>query len=177
MRQRPIVGSAVLAVAILIAPMAGAEDLEFRPASAADLAVAMDDSRAPLAATSLAAEASCGQSLPRAAIVDLAWGAAGASGASARRVDISKFPEGFATGRFDTTGVQAASLRAASVQAPEPGLRYYWRVLTRGPEGWVSSQVRRFRVPVCRADVLEPDQAAGYRLNDDAATTPDGEEG
>ena len=171
MFRKRIVGPVLLTAALVVLP-AGAEELTFRPATEADLAITMDASRAPAATASFEAEAGCGQTLPRAAFVDLAWSGLDTTAVSAHRVDISKFPEGFATGRFETTGIQAASLSAVTVQAPEPALRYYWRVLTQGPGGWVSSEVKRFRVPVCRADVLEADQAAAFRLNDALATTP-----
>lgn len=171
MFRKRIVGSALFAAAMMVFP-AGAEELTFRPATEADLAITMDASRAPVATASFEAEAGCGQTLPRAAFVDLAWSGLDTTAATARRVDISKLREGFATGRFETTGIQAASLSEVTVQAPEPSLRYYWRVLTQGPSGWVASEVKRFRVPVCRADVLEADQAAAYRLNDALPKTP-----
>ena len=162
MLRRRLVGTALVA---LLGATAAAEPLPFRPATAADLGIAMDASRVPSPTASFEVEVGCGQILPRAAFVDLAWSGLDTTAASARRVDISKLREGFATGRFETTGAQPASLSEVRVQAPEPAVRYYWRVLTQGPEGWVSSRVERFRVPVCRADVLEANQATGLRLN------------
>ncbi|MEM1178080.1 MAG: hypothetical protein AAGM22_07045 [Acidobacteriota bacterium] len=154
----------------LLAPLAWASDgPSFRPATEADLNLPVSASALRMASTEMLAEPRCGDVVPRRTLVDLSWdaGASAAPGAALTqmRVDISKLPEGFASGRFETTGAFAADRRAVTVPEAEPGVRYYWRVLAADAEGWGSSDVRRFRAPVCKADVLEADQIEAQGLS------------
>ena len=68
------------------------------------------------------------------------------------RLDLSKLRDGFETGRFETSGPLPAALEGATVAGPEPGIHYYWRLLTLTPEGWVTTSEARFEAPVCPWD-------------------------
>jgi len=102
-------------------------------------------------AMELSVGARCLDTNPRVARIDLTW-RLGDPRASAQRVDITKFGDGFATGRFDVTPRLEGGAEAVAVEAPEPGINYYWRVLTETASGWVASPVGRFEVPICVSD-------------------------
>jgi hypothetical protein len=42
--------------------------------------------------------------------------------------------------------------RAITVQGLEPGLNYFWRVLSATASGWITSEVVRCQAPVCPVD-------------------------
>ena len=47
----------------------------------------------------------------------------------------------------------------AALEKLEPGVNYYWRVLTRTDGGWVPSAVARVEAPTCPVDsVVERDK-------------------
>lgn len=131
---------------------------DFRPATAEDLArtIVPGETPAPGAglssAAGLRAAARCDQETPRASIVSLAWTPANGEAVSGQRVEISKFHEGFERGPFETTGTLSPQTATVAVNAPEPGIRYYWRVLTARGDGWRASTVERFEAPVCPSD-------------------------
>jgi hypothetical protein len=112
----------------------------------------------PGAASDLAASARCHETMPRAALVALEWRPAGAETGGVQRVDISKLRDGFATDRYETTRALPSATGAIGIEAPEPGIHYYWRVLTASPGGWVASEVERFEVPICPFDPVDEDR-------------------
>ena len=102
-------------------------------------------------ATNLEYVADCLDTSPREGIIAFAW-TPGERVGNAQRIDVSKLREGFATNQFDSSPSLAADLRAVSLQNPEPGIYYYWRVLSETPSGWIASPVARFEAPVCPSD-------------------------
>jgi hypothetical protein len=123
----------------------------FRPVGPGDAATVLLPPQSVGGADGLSFTARCLDTNPRVARVDLAW-RLGDPRASGQRVDITKFREGFATGRFDVTPRLADRVESVAVEAPEPGINYYWRVLTETVSGWVSSPIERFEVPICVSD-------------------------
>jgi len=114
----------------------------------------------PGSVSQLEAVARCHETKARTALVALRWSTAGAEAGGTQRVDISKLRDGFATQRFSTTRLLTGATDAVGIESPEPGINYYWRVLTATPDGWVSSRVERFEVPVCPFDPVDPGQLA-----------------
>lgn len=111
---------------------------------------------APGGAGRLEATANCHETTPRAALIALRWAPASGEAGGTQRVDISKLRDGFTTDRFSSTRDLPGVTTAIGIEAPEPGINYYWRVLTATPGGWVSSKVERFEVPVCPFDEVDP---------------------
>lgn len=142
----------------------------FAPVTPEEAAIMIQPPGSLAGASALAPAAKCHPTRYRASIVALEWQVAAGEGTSAQRVDISKFREGFTSGRYDTTVHLSAATSGVSVEAPEPGINYYWRVLTKSPNGWVSSPVSRFEVPVCPWD--EPAMSAGEAASGSAAQRP-----
>lgn len=124
----------------------------FRPVTPDQASVPIAPAGSLAAADRLQPRAKCHPTQRRAAIVALEWQPVSSTGVEAQRVDISMFHDGFATGRYETTEHLLATTSGVSVEAPEPLINYYWRVLTRSPGGWTSSPVERFEVPVCPYD-------------------------
>lgn len=86
------------------------------------------------------------------------------------RVDISKFPGGLETGRYESVLVPRDDSRedhdakARTTRIPEreilvrdlePGVYYHSRVLALTAEGWVASAEVGFLSPICPADGLD----------------------
>ncbi len=119
------------------------------------------------AATELSAAAGCHSTKHRAALVALSWrpASAGSDGVppegskwglvADQRVELTKFRDGFRTGRFQASRQLAAAAESVAVDSPETGINYYWRVLTLTAQGWAPSATGRFEVPICPWD--EPD--------------------
>ena len=128
----------------------------------------------PGGADHLDATASCHETTPRAALVGLRWSAASSEAGGTQRVDISKLRDGFATDRFAVTRLLPGDTTAVGIEGPEPGINYYWRVLTETPGGWVSSKVERFEVPVCPFDEVDPSR---FGEAGSAASGPDQNDG
>lgn len=101
--------------------------------------------------TRLEATGRCSTSRLRGIDITLGW-EVDREAVEAHRVDLSKFSTGFSTGRFVTSGELAAGDRQIVFQTPEPGIYYYWRLLTKTPDGWVVSGNGRVQAPVCPAD-------------------------
>jgi hypothetical protein len=98
----------------------------------------------------------CDPMKPGTGVVNMRW-KAGAALQSDQRVDVTKFAEGFATGKFQATRALPPALISVAMEKPEPGVSYYWRVLTRTPAGWVPSGTYRFDAPTCPVDsAVEP---------------------
>ncbi|MDH3402125.1 MAG: hypothetical protein OES32_06880 [Acidobacteriota bacterium] len=123
----------------------------FTPAGSEETSIALLPAGTPGGASELAYASHCLDTSPRQGLVALEWSPGERLG-TARRIDVTKLHEGFATGRFDATRKLAADVRAVSLQDPEPGIYYYWRVLEETPAGWISSPVARFEAPVCPSD-------------------------
>lgn len=70
----------------------------------------------------------------------------------AHRIDISMFRDGFANGRYVTSGERSASESGLVFDTAGPGGYYYLRLLTKTPEGWIVSGTGRFETPVCPVD-------------------------
>lgn len=68
------------------------------------------------------------------------------------RVDLSKFATGFARGEYLTSGERSAAERGLIFEGAEPGVYYYWRLLTRTGGGWRVSGAGRVEAPICPAD-------------------------
>jgi hypothetical protein len=154
-----MVAAVVFAGAAAVQAKAPSSATEFRPATPEEAQVRSIAPGERSAPSALAYEARCDETTPRASIVSLRWTVAAEEGVLGQRVDISKFPEGFDTGRFETTDLLAPQLATAIVAAPEPGILYYWRVWAATPDGFIASRVERFDAPTCPADSpnLDPD--------------------
>lgn len=132
-------------------------------APAVEAFTAVDGQRLPLVAeprpsamaAGLESASRCHPEIRRASLVFLRWRPPSAEGLLDQRVDISKFRDGFAKGSFEATRPLPRATEAVAVEAPEPGVNYYWRVLTQTVDGWVSSPVQRFEVPICPWDGKE----------------------
>ena len=98
------------------------------------------------------AEARCSKLVPRGIEVTLRWEVT-LEGAKAHRVDLTEFRDGFAKGRFLTSGERPLGERSLPFEEASPGLYYYWRVLTSTDAGWVVSATGRFDAPVCASDI------------------------
>lgn len=70
----------------------------------------------------------------------------------AHRVDVSMFFDGFASGNFLTSAERPGTERGLVFEQAEPGIYYYWRLLTRTAEGWRVSGAGRVEAPVCPVD-------------------------
>lgn len=152
-----------LAVGLLVSPMAAAEDLpivQFVEAGEAARSQplvgepasydrAMSD---PLAEVEVAGR--CSRSRLRGIDVTMRW-TVSRQQFEALRVDLSLFHEGFKRGRFLTSGNRAVAERGLVFQEALPGVYYYWRLLSRTPEGWVVSGAGRFDTPVCPVDEVQ----------------------
>jgi hypothetical protein len=132
----------------------------FTPVNEEEAAAAIRPAGTPGGAADLAYSAHCLDTNPRQGLVALTW-APGAALAGGQRIDVTKFHEGFEVGRFDASAVLEASVRTISLQDPEPGIYYYWRVLGETSDGWVASAVARFEAPICPSDGPVFDRADG----------------
>lgn len=101
------------------------------------------------------ASAVCSDARPREIDVTLEWEVEGGAGADARRVDISMFGNGFHSGRYLTSGVLPEARREVRFDGAEPGIYYYWRVLSSTADGWVVSANGRFEAPICAVDLVK----------------------
>ena len=100
------------------------------------------------AATDLVAKVQCSETHMGKAIAKLNWTVATAPG-SQQRIDITMYWDGFERGNFETSGPHPPGQSFVELERLEPGINYYWRVLTLTPKGWVPSATARCKVPVC----------------------------
>ena len=169
---RLICAGALLSIVVPAALAIEAPVEMFTPLTPEESQVAVLPAGSAAAAVDLSAVAECHLTKRRAALVGLRWSpvAAGQDGAlpegSAQRVEITKFREGFSTGRLEATRRLESAVETVAVDSAETGIYYYWRVLTLTAEGWVPSQVGRFEVPVCPYDPPDLSRFEGA-LNDD----------
>ncbi len=130
----------------------------FTPLTPEESQVAVLPAGSAPAAVDLSAAAECHSTKRRAALIGLRWSpvAAGQDAAppegAAQRVELTKFREGFSTGRLEATRRLESAVETVAVDSAETGIYYYWRVLTLTAEGWVPSEDGRFEVPVCPYD-------------------------
>ena len=68
------------------------------------------------------------------------------------RIDVSLFRDGFKAGRYLTSGELAVAERQLVFEDAQPGMYYYWRLLTKTPEVWIVSGHGRLETPVCPVD-------------------------
>jgi hypothetical protein len=101
----------------------------------------------PSAATHLKAEARC-DFQKRGGTGWLSWQSADLPG-SQQRLDITGFRDGFQTGNFTIVGPLAPNQSEVKLDSGEPGINYYWRVLTLTEDGWVPSETERLPWPIC----------------------------
>jgi hypothetical protein len=123
----------------------------FAPAAPAQAAIQLAPEGTGGAAVDLSADTSCSTTVVRTSIIELRWNAsAGPSGV--QRIDISKFWDGFQNGRYESSRILPAQQSSASWEGAEPGIHYYWRVLTQAGSIWIPSITERFEAPVCPWD-------------------------
>ena len=103
------------------------------------------------AASSLVAKVRRSETHIGKAIAKLTWRAANALG-SQQRIDITMYWDGFEKGNFQTIGPNPPDQSFVELDRLEPGINYYWRVLTLTPEGWVPSETARCAVPAYPID-------------------------
>ncbi len=153
-----VLGCAALALAIAAPAPAG--DHTFKAADAKALAIQIIsepenyDRQMALGGAVIKAQARCSTLVPRGIDVTLFWEVKQAD-AKAYRVDITEFRDGFAKGRFLTSGERPPAERVLPFEDAQPGLYYYWRVLTSTDAGWVVSGAGRFDSPVCASDMKD----------------------
>ncbi len=107
----------------------------------------------PSAATDLRVEARCSAARPGTRSASFAWRVAATPG-QAQRVDVTMFRDGFRSEkpRFETLAQVSGTQDSAQWDKGEPGINYYWRVLTLTVRGWVPSQTSRYEAPICPVD-------------------------
>ncbi len=149
-----IAGSLVWALAAGAAAAQGPDFVDFTPVTAEEAAVTLLPPATLGGAEDLRYSERCSEIRRRTAVIALSWKAGEGSGD--QRIDLTMFRDGFVRGRYQTSGRLPHGQGSAGVEAPEPGIRYYWRVLTETPAGWIPSAVERFEVPVCPWDEPQP---------------------
>ena len=77
-----------------------------------------------------------------------------------QRVDVTPFRTGFKSRNFTTIGELKADQNTLEWCGGEAGINYYWRVLTRTPDGWSASEIGRYEVPTCPVDFEKPQKTA-----------------
>lgn len=153
-----LISTFVVFAALALALPAPAGDHTFKPPDAKALAIQIIsepesyDLPFALPDTVMKAQARCSTVVPRGIDVMLHWDVKQAD-AKAYRVDITELRDGFAKGRFLTSGERPPAERLLPFEDAQPGLYYYWRVLTSSDAGWVVSGAGRFDSPVCASDV------------------------
>jgi hypothetical protein len=101
-------------------------------------------------AAALRWQARCSPLEPGVGLVTLGWEPAAAEGE--QRLDVTAFPEGFATGRYSVASGLEPDRSSGLLERMEPGVNYYWRVLRRSGDGWDASDTARFEAPTCPVD-------------------------
>jgi len=99
----------------------------------------------------LTVDARCSRTRVRAADVTLQWTVTRA-GTTALRVDLTDLSDGFATGKYVTSGVLEAGETKFEFADALPGINYYWRVLAKTAQGWTFVGSGRFDGPICPKD-------------------------
>jgi hypothetical protein len=105
----------------------------------------------PHAATNLRAVGECSMTTPRQDIVRFTWVPAASTG-RAQRIELTEYKGGFASGQLLLTKGLSKEQSSHAWKQSEPGILYYWRVLTLQPGGWISSEIADFYGPTCVAN-------------------------
>jgi hypothetical protein len=92
------------------------------------------------AATDLRAGVWCSETKPSKGSATLSWKV---SNSGQQRVDFTMYRDGFERGMFETIGPLPVDQSSVEIDGLEPGINYYWRVLTLTPKGWVPSETAR----------------------------------
>lgn len=152
MKGKLLAGS-FLAFSVLVATGAAAavEFEVFRPVTPEEAAISLLPAETLSAAAGLGHTVRCSETVRRSADVELVWQSGGPT-AGAQRVDVSKLRDGFELGRYEVSPRLAPGRASIGLSGPEPGIHYYWRVLTETPRGWAPSRLERFEAPVCPWD-------------------------
>jgi len=79
-------------------------------------------------------------------LVKLFWDPAGSA---EQAVAVSARPDGLDGGNYTTSETLPASQSTYELRESQPGGIYYWRVLTRGGDGWLASATATFEGPTC----------------------------
>jgi hypothetical protein len=151
-----ILGWALLAVCATPAAATG----QFKPVDAAAKAIAIAGEPANYengfsdGRTELKATARCSPTVPRQIDVDLRWDVKRAD-VTAYRVDVTDQWDGFAKGRFLTSGERAVDVKTLPFEDTMPGIYYYWRVLAKTEAGWSVAGTGRYDAPVCAVDDVD----------------------
>ncbi len=111
----------------------------------------------PSSATKLQVTAECSRTEPGTRVARFTWTVARTAG-SKQRIDITPLRDGFRKAQKYETAVRVSG-RASSAEwkGGDPGVNYYWRVLTLTPQGWVPSEIARYEAPICPVDFV-PEQ-------------------
>ena len=142
----------VAGLVALFAPLAtAATPLAISPVAPAQRDVPISAGREPASASELTYEAACSPTVPGLGVVALSWRPGAAAGGD-QRVDLTKFPEGFASGRLEVSAPLEPSVSTGTLERLEPGVNYYWRVLRRKGAVWVASETGRVEAPTCPVD-------------------------
>jgi hypothetical protein len=104
------------------------------------------------AATGLSATTRCA-GIPPKAVVTLRWTP---SGKGRQRVDVTAFPNGFSTRKFDSSGRLSSTRSRLEWRRISGEAIHRWRVLTRANGRWYSSAIRTFTGPGCVGADLQP---------------------
>jgi hypothetical protein len=73
-----------------------------------------------------------------------------------QRIDITSFRDGFQKAeRYETVVQLSGRASSAEWKGGDPGVNYYWRVLTLTPQGWVPSEIARYEAPICPVDFVQ----------------------
>lgn len=159
MRRQVDVRAAVLAGAVCFGatPIGSAKAEAFKPVTPGQLEVPVLPAPSAGPPRDLEAQAQCDALRPGVGVVAFRWRPGAAD--QEQRIDITAFHEGFKVGRYQASPSLPAGRTAAAIERPEPGVNYYWRVLTRTGVGWAPSPVERFEAPTCPVDsVVEREQ-------------------
>jgi hypothetical protein len=98
--------------------------------------------------TALAAQTECSRTEPGKATAQLSWNC-GPSCAEEHRVVVTIYPDGFDTGRFETSETMAPGQSSLVWKELHGQAFHFWRVLTRRGNTWVPSETARFEGPTC----------------------------
>lgn len=98
------------------------------------------------AATNLEGQAKCSNEQPPKPIAQLRWTPASPTG-TAQRVDVTIFS--FDGTKFDSSDVLPGDQTSLLWPRVSGSAIHFWRVLTRQPEGWVSTDIASFTGVTC----------------------------
>jgi photosystem II stability/assembly factor-like uncharacterized protein len=106
----------------------------------------------PNAPTDLMGEVRC-DPVRLTSTAQLTWKAPRAGGGQ-QRVDVTAFRDGFQTANFVTFGPLPPDQFQVELSSGEPGITYYWRVLTLTESGWAPSRTARLPWLGCPSERL-----------------------